>query len=248
MPQECRQFSRLPQSFSLSQRNHLQCCRYYTVQKHNQQTKSVGNTIIPVKMNSSSCLVTKNIPKVSAEDSLSTLQKSPSICSNASRLAARRHVFPNFFILQDASNSVLQKRFFVFSMLNLCSRLPRQVCSQSGRCHVIRTGTRAVPHQVAVAPLIILSPIVTRCNSPSHDWWCRCLITPRQNPPKITFRPRGQLHELHELHWRGRWGAGGVVWCHMHVRFVLFQSRNQRKWTVIFLYVSKWKSNYLGEV
>ena len=64
-------------------------------------------------------------------------------------------------------------------------------------------GTRAVPHQGAVAPLIILSPIVTRCNSPSHDWWCRCLITPRQNPPKITFRSRSQLCELHEVHWRG---------------------------------------------
>ncbi len=77
------------------------------------------------------------------------------------------------------------------------------VCSQSGRCHVIRTGTRAVPHQVAVAPLIILSPIVTRCNSPSHDWWCRCLITPKQNQPKITFRSCGQLHKLHEVHRRG---------------------------------------------
>lgn len=138
-----------------------------------------------------------------------------------------------------------------FFILDLCSQRPQQVCSQSGRCHVIRTGTRAVPHQVAVAPLIILSPIVTRCNSPSHDWWCRCLITPRQNPPKITFRSRGQLRELHEVRWTG-WRGGCVAMlscCHMHVRFVLFLSRNQHSVincglgqnnycnTVMFLYV-----------
>lgn len=100
-------------------------------------------------------------------------------------------------------------------ILDLSSRRPQLVRSQWGRCHVIRTGTRAVPHQVAVAPLIILSPIVTRCNSPSHDWWCRCLITPRQNPFKITFRPRGQLHELHEVCWRARRGGGGGLGGHV---------------------------------
>lgn len=54
-------------------------------------------------------------------------------------------------------------------ILDVCSQHPQQVCSPLGRCRVIMTGTGAVPPQVTVAPLIILSPIVTRCNSPSHD-------------------------------------------------------------------------------
>lgn len=40
----------------------------------------------------------------------------------------------------------------------------------------------AVPQQLAVAPLIILSPLETRCNSPAPDGRCRCLRTPGQNP------------------------------------------------------------------
>lgn len=114
-----------------------------------------------------------------------------------------------------------------FFISDLCSWRPRRVCSQSGHSHVIRTGTRAVPHQVTVAPLIILSPIVTCCNSPTHDWWCRCLITPRQNPPKITFRSCGQLHELHEVRWRGGRRGGCHVELLSHARQVCIISEQE---------------------
>lgn len=99
-----------------------------------------------------------------------------------------------------------------FFILELHSQCPQPFTTKSSRCRVIRTGTRAVPHQVAVAPLIILSPIVTHCNSPAHDWWCRCLITPRQKTPKITFHSSGQLQEFHEVCWKDD-GPGAVQPC-----------------------------------
>lgn len=120
----------------------------------------------------------------------------------------------------------------VLTIFNMVHETFFRICAASilssfavRRCHVIRMGTRAAPRRFAVAPLIILSPFVTHCNSPSHDWWCRCLITPRQNPPlRSPFLPVANPTSSMRSDAQDDRGlarcAAMLSCCHMHIRFV----------------------------